>query len=254
MRMNPFAAKGASEGEPSRFRIPDGVRVYAIGDVHGHRDLLEALLAAIDEDLAQSPVERALEITLGDYIDRGPDSRGVLQLLSTRPPSGRTRISLRGNHEDFLLAFVKNPGVLYGWAQNGGIETLGSYGVHVARGAVDPAAVHMEFLAALPEHHLSFLQGLALTHREGDVLCVHAGIRPGVPLDAQDPDDLTTIRRAFLESDDALPVRVVHGHTPTETPTVTPYRIGIDTGAFATGVLTCCALEGGDYRFIQVER
>lgn len=229
---------------------PPGVRIYAIGDVHGHLALLERMIAAIDADLAAHPVKEAIEVTLGDYIDRGPDSRGVLQLLATRPPTGRTRVSLRGNHEDFLLDFLDDPTELHFWAQNGAVETLASYGVHINPAAIDVAHAHRELTAALPEHHRTFLKNLSTMHRIGDIVCAHAGIRPGVPLDEQSEHDLTTIRRDFIDFADPLPVRVVHGHTPVKEPEVTPYRIDVDTGAFATGQLTCAVLEGPDLRFL----
>lgn len=233
---------------------PAGVRIYAIGDIHGELGLLEQLQSAIDDDLAAHPIDNAIEVTLGDYIDRGPDSRGVIHHLSTRPPQGRTRISLMGNHEDYLVQFLDDPTVLYDWLPNGGVPTLTSYGVNVDRSNVDPARVHQEFTAALPQHHRAFITGLQTSHRSGDVLLVHAGIRPTVPLDEQTSHDLMWIRRDFLAHAGPLPVRVVHGHTPVRHPVVLPYRISVDTGAFATGVLTCCVLEGDTVRFIQAEQ
>lgn len=229
---------------------PPGLRIYAIGDVHGELALLEQLLAAIDADLAARPIDRALEVTLGDYIDRGPDSAGVVHLLATRPPAGRTRISLLGNHEDYLLQFLDNPLVLHDWLPNGGVETLASYGVMVDRNGVDPHHVHREFTAAFPQHHRTFMDGLSLAHQVGDIFLVHAGIRPGIALEEQNPRDFLWIRQEFLSHPGPFPFRVVHGHTPVRKPVVLPHRIGIDTGAFATGVLTCCALEGDTVRFL----
>ena len=233
------------------FTLSDGVRVYAIGDIHGHLALLEQLQGLIDEDLAARPAGRAIEVYLGDYVDRGPDSAGVVEALAGPPPEGLERVCLIGNHEDFLLQFLDDPSVLQSWLDNGGLATLASYGVVAASVEAEPDKVRAAFREALPAHHLRFFHDLALGHRVGDVLFVHAGIRPDVPIEAQDPHDLMWIRGPFLGFDGPLPVRVVHGHTPVRAPTVTPYRIGIDTGAFATGILTCAVLEGADVRFLS---
>lgn len=239
--------------EAPLFSLPPGHRVYAIGDVHGHADLLDAILAAIDADLVERPADglAVTEVFLGDYVDRGPASRDVLQHLVTRPPARRSRVCLRGNHEEFLLRFLDEPGVLFDWTHNGGVTTLASYGVHASPAALEPQRIHQEFLAAFPDRHREFLAGLPYTHRLGDILFVHAGIRPGVPLEAQDPHDLLTIRREFLDHRGPLPVRVVHGHTPVQAPVVTPYRIDVDTGAFASGTLTCVVMEGAEIRFLS---
>lgn len=245
----PARAGGDRRGAP-RFSLPAGHRVYAIGDIHGHFSLLEELLEAIDADQAAHPIGEATEVFVGDYIDRGPDSNAVVQHLATRRPHNRARVCLRGNHEDYMVRFFDDPGVLFDWSYNGGVTTLASYGVHVNPAGLEPQKTHQEFMAALPAHHRDFVVGLAHRFRLGDVCFVHAGIRPGVPFEEQDPHDLITIRREFLNHPGPLPVRVVHGHTPVAEPVVTPYRIGIDTGAFASGILTCAVLEGADVRFL----
>lgn len=248
-----FGARGAEDrgGQHPTFAVPDGIRVYAVGDIHGHLDLLERMQRLIDDDLAAHPADRAIEVYLGDYVDRGPDSAGVVEALAGPPAEGLERICLIGNHEDFLLQFLDEPLILQNWLDNGGHATLASYGVAADPVAAEPDEVVSAFRAALPEHHVRFFHDLALGHRVGDVLFVHAGIRPGVPIEAQDPHDLMWIRSPFLGYDGPLPVRVVHGHTPVREPIVTPYRIGIDTGAFATGILTCAVLEGADVRFLS---
>jgi serine/threonine protein phosphatase 1 len=248
-----FGSRGAEDHvrQHPTFAVPEGVRVYAVGDIHGHLDLLERMQGLIDEDFAAHPAGRAIEVYLGDYVDRGPASAGVVEALGGPPPDGLERVCLIGNHEEFLLQFLDEPLILQNWLDNGGHATLASYGVAAASLGAEPNEVAAALREALPEHHLRFFNDLALGHRIGDVLFVHAGIRPGVPIEAQDPHDLMWIRTPFLGHDGPLPVRVVHGHTPVRAPVVTPYRIGIDTGAFATGVLTCAVLEGPDVRFLS---
>ncbi|MEM9224563.1 MAG: metallophosphoesterase family protein [Pseudomonadota bacterium] len=244
--LSPF--EGAPEAPEGGFSVPPGVRVYAVGDIHGHLGLLRRLQGMIDTDIAAHSPANIIEVYLGDYIDRGPDSCGVIDHLS-RPRPHRT-VFLRGNHEDYPERFLNGDDVLEMWLHNGGIETLASYGLSVGR-MTRPSALRRAFSAALPSTHLTFLKNLKLAYHLGDVFFVHAGIRPGVPLSAQSRDDLLLIRREFIEHSPALPVRVVHGHTPRREPDVTRFRVGIDTGAFATGRLTCAVLEGPDVRFLH---
>jgi len=189
---------------------------------------------------------------LGDYVDRGHDSRGVIDLLLEDPPDGFERVFLKGNHEDMLLHFLAEPADGPLWLINGGRETLMSYGVRQAPGVGGIAfdTLRDDFARALPPEHRDFLLRLVLTHREGDYLFVHAGIRPGVAVEAQDENDLIWIREDFLLSDRPHDQVVVHGHTPTMAPEQRANRIGIDTGAYATGRLTCLALEGTERRFL----
>ncbi|HEX2136437.1 MAG TPA: metallophosphoesterase family protein [Microvirga sp.] len=233
-------------------RLPEGVRIYAIGDVHGRLDLLDALLARIDDDLRASPVDRPIEVLVGDYIDRGPDSRGVVARLVERRRK-RELVCLMGNHESFLLAFLRDPAVLRQWLPNGGLATLESYGVQVRSPTGLPIQAKLiaeEFRSKLPPEHEDFLSNLPHAFSCGDYLFVHAGIRPNVPLDRQSPDDLLWIREEFLLSTAVFEKIVVHGHTPVARPEIRPNRIAIDTGAYFTGRLTCLVLEGADRRFL----
>jgi serine/threonine protein phosphatase 1 len=243
----------AETGESPHALTP-GLRAYAVGDVHGHASLLDGMFARVARDLQERPhAGDVLEVFLGDYVDRGPDSAGVVERLAAPPAPGRRRVCLRGNHEEALLDFLDDPATLPRWAAFGGLESLASYGVptrYMGRRA-DPEACRDAFAARIPPHHLAFLRGLPRWHTEGDVLFVHAGIRPGIPLPEQDPEDLVWIRDAFLSHPGPHPVRVVHGHTPAERPTVLPHRINVDTGAFATGRLTCAVLEGRSARLLS---
>lgn len=244
------AQRGSDAPPPA---LAGGMRAYAVGDIHGQLHLLDDLLRQIDADVAAGAPAEVVEIYLGDYVDRGPESAGVIDRLCDRQArqDGRRRVFLRGNHEVYLSEFLRDPGILPEWAHNGGVTTIGSYGVNPRPVPPDPVAIHEAFLAAFPERHRAFLDGLSWVLRLGDVLFVHAGIRPDVPLEAQSPDDLCLIRHEFLNHDGPLPVRVVHGHTPVREPVATRWRISVDTGAFATGRLTCAVIEGADVRFLQ---
>ena len=177
-----------------RPRVPDGIRIYAVGDIHGRSDLLVQVLNRIDTDLVTNPVSRSIEVYVGDYIDRGPDSRQVLEQLAARNRDGQA-VFLKGNHETFISGFVTNPHLLDAWQHLGGLETLMSYGITPTINA-DPAA--REWLAssfdnALPENHREFLRGLKLSFTCGDYFFVHAGVRPGIPLPKQREADLLWI-------------------------------------------------------------
>ncbi|MDQ0315197.1 metallophosphoesterase family protein [Amorphus orientalis] len=233
-------------------RVPDGTRIYAVGDIHGRADLLGAILAEIERDLTRNPCDDVVEIFLGDYIDRGGHSRAVIDMLREDPSHDGERICLKGNHEDMLLEFLEDPEVLILWMQNGGQPTLSSYGI------TPPAEVSAKTVNQVRDQlsealgpQRAFLSGLATSHVEGDYLFVHAGIRPGVSLEAQEPEDLMWIREPFLSFDGPLPHCVVHGHTPVEQPEIRPFRIDIDTGAVMSGVLTCLVLEEETRRFLS---
>ncbi len=242
---------------PAPGRLPDGVRVYAVPDLHGRADLLERLLDTLAADMARAGdgIERLVAIFLGDYIDRGPRSRRVLDILTNGLPKGLETVFLKGNHEDFVLSFLDGASDAAGWLLNGGIETLASYGVDVPDTGflTDEAenSIRVALLNAMPERHLVFLRDLALMHREGDYLFAHAGVRPGVPVERQNPEDLLWIRGPFLTSTADLGAVVVHGHTITPRPLVLANRIGLDTGAYQSGRLTCGVLEADRLRFIQ---
>jgi Calcineurin-like phosphoesterase len=228
-------------------------RLYAIGDIHGRLDLLDRVIAAIHRDVAeQGPA--VLTVTLGDYIDRGPNSHGVLDRLIDNPfPT--PYIALKGNHEAILMEFLADPAVGIHWAGLGGIETLHSYGVLVRRLMAGKACMEAadRLRAALPPAHMHFLRSLKTSLVCGKYFLCHAGVRPSVPLDRQSEEDLLWIRDEFLNSPMDFGKIVVHGHTPAPEPEVRPNRINIDTGAFASGRLTCVALDGAGHRFLKVQ-
>jgi len=223
--------------------LPPGVRIYAVGDVHGRADLLCETIARIDEDLARRPADHAFEVYLGDYVDRGPDSKSVIDLLAGRLVRNRA-VCLRGNHEAVLEAFLDDPGCFQWWRQLGGLHTLASYGVFPRLAASAAAEAHQAFVATFPRTHALFLQCLRDSFCCGDFVFVHAGIRPGVPIEQQRVGDLHWIRDEFLGSDQDHGVYVVHGHTPVPHPDIRHNRINIDTGAWRSGTLTCIAIEG----------
>jgi serine/threonine protein phosphatase 1 len=232
-------------------RVPPGTRVYAIGDIHGRLDLLRAITQLIHEDAYACQAPRNVAVYLGDYIDRGDDSGAVLDWLIEQPLPGFESVHLLGNHEDSLLQFLGDVRVGPSWLAYGGVATLHSYGVRPPASDRDLERVQDELRENLPERHLAFLRGLALRHVEGDYAFVHAGVRPGVALAAQVPQDLLWIRDEFLSSNADFCKIVVHGHTIAEQPEVRRNRIGIDTGAFASGTLTSLVLADDQWSFLQ---
>jgi serine/threonine protein phosphatase 1 len=235
--------------------LPDGQLLYAVGDIHGRLDLLEAMLDLIEADAAASgQFPRRTLVFLGDYVDRGPDSRGVVEALTTRLPPGFAAHFLKGNHEAILLDFLAEAWRLEHWLANGGDATMRSYAVDTDRFArlrAPPEVWRQAFSEMLPEAHLSFFRDLNLSVSFGDYLFVHAGVRPGVPLGAQAEADLVWIRAPFLEHGAPFGKIVVHGHTPGHQPVIRTNRIGIDTGACFTGRLTALRLEGDARKFLQ---
>ncbi|WP_448188329.1 metallophosphoesterase family protein [Azospirillum sp. sgz301742] len=239
--------------EPVPAAVPRGLRVYAIGDVHGRLDLLDRMLDQIDEDGAAAPDLVKYIVYLGDYVDRGAHSSGVIERLAAGPPPGFGAIPLKGNHEASMLEFLEDISVGPNWMTYGGTATLASYHVQPPHADSPPEDLKhaQEMLRlALPPTHLAFLGSLRTSVTIGDYLFVHAGVRPGMPLDRQREDDLLWIREDFLRSTADHGKVVVHGHTITPEPEVRPNRIGIDTGAFATHRLTCLVLEGTERRFL----
>jgi calcineurin-like phosphoesterase family protein len=232
-------------------RVPDGIRVYAIGDIHGRADLIDQVFRRIDADLAAVPVRRAIHVLLGDYIDRGPGSREVLDRLIGRGRNHET-VCLKGNHEMFVTEFLGNPQSLDEWRRYGGLETLMSYGLapSMKGGAAEQAGLAAALERALPDEHRAFLASLRPCFTCGDFFFVHAGVRPRVPLERQDEHDLLWIREDFLLHEDDFEKIVVHGHTPVSQPDIRANRINIDTGAYATGQLTCLAIERDELMFI----
>jgi serine/threonine protein phosphatase 1 len=235
--------------------LPDGQLLYAVGDIHGRLDLMRSLLRLIEEDARARPrATRRTLVFLGDYIDRGGDSRGVVADLVAHQFQDFDAHFLKGNHEVFLLDFLEDPLRLEHWLVNCGQATMDSYGVDtraLAEARARPETWRQAFAAALPEAHLRFFRSLKLSVTFGDYLFVHAGVRPGVALAAQSEDDLVWIRRPFLDHTGSFGKIVVHGHTPAALPVVRPNRIGIDTGAVFSGRLTALRLEARAGAFLH---
>lgn len=234
-------------------RVPARQRVYAVGDVHGRLDLLEQLLARIDEDdTRRGPAETTL-ILLGDLIDRGPDSRAVVDRVIELLQTGKVRV-LAGNHEEMLLVSMQSEEALRHFLRHGGKETLFSYGLkpdEYSQSTLEDLIGRMAEL--VPAEHVAFFNAMEDRIVIGDYLFVHAGIRPGVPIEEQTRSDLRWIRQEFLQHDQWHGHMVVHGHTITEEPEILPNRIGIDTGAYATGRLTALGIEGEERWFLSAE-
>lgn len=236
--------------------VPDGTRVYAVGDIHGSAHLLDALMdrICVDAEVRPGP-ERNLLVFLGDYVDRGLESPRVIETLIEGPPPGFEQVCLMGNHEEAMISFLEDIKVGSMWLRNGGGETLLSYGASLPSGMSSVndrlEAARRSLREKLPASHRAFLTSLPLFHVEGDYLFVHAGVRPKVTLADQHRNDLLWIREEFLNSKADLGHMVVHGHTIQREPDIRANRIGIDTGAYATGILTCLVLEGTERRFLQ---
>ncbi len=245
-----FGSKSASKA--GRASLPAGTRVYAIGDIHGRLDLLKRLSSKLRADIDASGCENAIIVLLGDYVDRGPDSSGVVDwILNGGLPA--SYVALRGNHEATLLNFLDDPSILDEWRRFGGLETLMSYGIDVRepmRGKGFSEAL-TSFRQSLPPSHLKFYSDTALSWSLGDYFFCHAGVRPGVPLARQEERDLLWIRDEFNSYRGAHEKIIVHGHTPVQAPESLPNRINVDTGAYATDVLTSVVLEREERRFIS---
>lgn len=224
--------------------------IYVLPDIHGHADKLKLALEAVEKDGGKD----AKVVFLGDYIDRGPDSKGVIEILIDGKTAGRNWTFLKGNHDRMMEYFFADPMrfdpqflIGYSWFHErlGGVETLASYGVEVREGRR-----HFEVLAdaqdAVPQSHLDFLNGLELTHFAGDCLYVHAGIRPGVALEDQVEQDLVWIRDEFHQSNEQYPWLIVHGHTPVKVATHYGNRINLDAGAGYGHPLQAAVIEGRD--------
>ena len=235
--------------------VAAGRAVYAIGDIHGRLDLMLQLLELITKDADRHPgdLERNL-VFLGDYVDRGPESRGVVEVLRSRPLPGFTSVFLLGNHEEAMLDFLDGRSDGMGWLSYGGLETLVSYGVPLHALPTNGASIvelREALHAAVPAAHVDFMRNCTLSHCEDDYVFVHAGVRPGRPLAMQQRNDLLWIREDFLRATSPLPGKVVvHGHTICDVPQDLGYRIDIDTGAFVSGRLTCLILRNHSRRFL----
>jgi serine/threonine protein phosphatase 1 len=232
-----------------------GKRLFAIGDIHGRQDLLDALLKRIALHVAAAPPADNILVFLGDYVDRGPASRSVIErLCGLEREIGWRCVFLRGNHDQAVLEFLREPSYYSAWRGYGAAETLLSYGVMPPRfeNAADFARAWDDFSRKFPPHHSEFLGGLKYLHVEDDYVFVHAGIRPGLALADQSPEDLMWIRENFLSHRGRFEKVVVHGHTPAPAPVILSNRICVDTGAHATGRLTALVLEGEKQNFLDV--
>ena len=220
------------------------MRLYAIGDIHGRLDLLDRMIEAIHRDASEHKGE-TLTVTLGDYVDRGPKSREVIDRLIANPFPG-CYVALKGNHEALMLAFLDDPQRGAHWQRLGGLDTLRSFGIREK----DFERAAAKLRAALMPAQMDFLRSLKTSLAVGGYFFAHAGVRPGVALEAQSEQDLLWIRGEFLDSEADFGKIVVHGHTPVVEPQVRANRINVDTGAFTTGKLTCLVLEDSRHRFI----
>lgn len=244
--------RGRAEGmAPVQPNLPEGRRVYSIGDIHGQAHLLEELHARIEADAAGFEGRKTV-VYLGDFIDRGERSKDVVDIL-LQPLAGFEVVHLMGNHEKTLLDFLRYPHAVTNWFAYGGRATVYSYGVSMR---FEPSAAEIEQVCddlkeAIPPRHLEFFQALKPFHVAGSYGFVHAGIRPGIPLQAQREDDLYWIREDFTESRAPHELVIVHGHSQTREVAWRPNRIGIDTGAYHSGILTCLVLEGTTQRLLQ---
>ena len=228
---------------------PADTRIYAVGDIHGRADLLSEITARIDDDIRRRPIAHTVEVYLGDYIDRGPHSRTVIDLLAVRLVANRA-VCLRGNHEAVMEGFLQDPAILQHWEPLGGMQTLASYGIEVHDETETALDLQRRFLAAFPRAHELFMQCLRDKFSCGDFLFAHAGIRPNIPIEQQDVNDLIWIRNEFLDSTLNHERFIVHGHTPVPHPDIRHNQINIDTGAWRTGTLTCIAIEGSTILFL----
>ena len=226
-------------------KLPDGIRIYAVSDIHGCADQLRNVFAAIDHHLARAGPARALHVFLGDYIDRGPASRQTIDLLIERSRRHES-IFLKGNHEAFMFEVLQDPARLEAWKEYGGFQTLMSYGIapSIKPDREEQNELVQALRQGLPNHHRRFFDSLRPSFVCGDFFFAHAGVKPGVPLRQQREEDLLWIRDEFLQSKKNFGKFVVHGHTPVPKAEIRPNRINIDTGAYATGILTLLTIEG----------
>lgn len=248
--------KKMAQGRRSKPTVPEGRRIYAVGDVHGRLDLFEALLKRIAADNAAQPADEAEIVLLGDYIDRGPNSAQLLDRIAMGPPEGFSWVTLRGNHEQAFLDVLQGRGetlrMLDMWLANGGREALRSYGLaSIMAYSDDLEAILASIRTLVPPRHRDLLLNLPLNYRVGDYFFVHAGVRPGVALDSQSQQDMLWIRDPFLASRDDHGSIIVHGHSITPLVEDRGNRIGIDTGAYATGRLTALVLESHKRRYLS---
>lgn len=251
-----FLKRKSAVVPPAAPCVPQGMIIWAIGDVHGRLDLLEPLVGAIVEEADRSPADRTMVVFLGDYIDRGPDSRGVMRCLASiadRQPGIEWRF-LKGNHEDTMIKFLSDPKIGQQWCEYGGEATLASYGLrlpHIRHKVEAWAHVATDLEHRMDPAELAFLDRLELSVTIGDYFFAHAGARPGEPLERQSAEDLMWIRGSFIDSPVGFERVIVHGHTPEAEVYSDHRRVGIDTKAYASGVLTALRLYGPERVLLQ---
>lgn len=249
----PWAARKESDASEHQIAT-NGALIYAIGDIHGRRDLLDLLLERITQDLIHREKQQCSLVFLGDYIDRGPDSKGVIEtVLCLADLNDFDLVCLKGNHEQIMLNFLNDPSVGAAWMVHGGRDTLASYGVDAPSQSADEdqwLRARDALEKAVPKRHIAFLSGLATSYTAGSYFFAHAGVRPGVPLEDQEENDLMWIRKDFINFRQDFPKIVVHGHTPIEEASRFSSRIAIDTGAYLTGRLSAVRLENDTIEFL----
>lgn len=240
-------------------RAPNGIRLYAIGDVHGRHDLLAAMHRRIESELEYKPSADWRIVHLGDYVDRGPDSKGVIDFLIAAQKRDPRNLMLAGNHDIGFLDFLDVPDPDGLFMRYGGVQTAQSYGVDLTGDASwfgKAEAVrrgHQALINAVPQAHVDFLRSLQLSLISGDFFFCHAGIRPDVPLESQSPQDLVWIRDVFHNHPGLYPKVIVHGHTPVPEAEVMPNRVNVDTLAWQSGMLSALAVDGADKRILTVQ-
>lgn len=231
-------------------KLPDGLRIYAVGDVHGRADCLHTMLDLVERDRLNDPPADFQIIMLGDYTDRGPDSAGVLELLSGLSQEDHC-ICLKGNHDQWLEEFLFDPENGDPFLYWGGTETLASYGIEFDTPRQSNAVLSRQLRKKMPKQHRRFLERLAVSHSEGDYFFCHAGVRPGIALEEQDPHDLMWIRDEFLLHTGDFGKVIIHGHTPGPDADIRRNRINLDSRAYETGRLSCLVLEASSHRILQ---
>ena len=240
--------------EGRRPSLPPGVRIYAVGDIHGRLDLLNELLAQIAADISSRPAVRPVSIFLGDYIDRGPSSRETIDRLIKHAEANES-VFLKGNHEQIAISCLRDRALFERWMRLGGLETLMSYGITPGASSDDRQSVRLQasFHDALPQSHFRFFRDLQSSFGLGDYFFAHAGVKPEIPLAHQKESDLLWIRQEFLESRVDFGKIVIHGHTPVPDVEIAPNRINIDTGAYATGRLSCLVIDADSWSVIDTQ-
>lgn len=230
--------------------MPEGMRLYAIGDIHGCHDLLAQMHERIDAEIARDRPADWRIVHVGDYCDRGPDTKGVLDFLIERMAADPRVICLRGNHDEGFLSFIAGrPGAGL-FINYGGETTAASYGVKSDFSNL--ARTREALIAAMPDSHVRFLSTLPHSMSFGDFFLCHAGIRPGIAMDKQDPQDLIWIRETFLDYPHLHPKVVVHGHTPAPQVEIMGNRVNVDTRAFASGRLSGLMVDGDRRAILEV--